>query len=91
MDVLKVSSHSKPTAVAGALAGLLKEHGHVELQAIGAGAINQAVKAIAITRGYIAPIGLELTFTLLFLLDGFTNSFKTRLPIFRLREKENPK
>jgi len=59
-DVLKVSADSKPKAVAGALAAVLREKGTVELQAVGAGAVNQAVKAIAITRGFVAPNGIDL-------------------------------
>jgi stage V sporulation protein S len=57
---LKVSSSSRPAAVAGAIAGMVRERGHVELQAIGAGAINQAVKAIALARGYLAPERVDL-------------------------------
>lgn len=60
MDVLKVSAKSVPNAVAGALAGVLRERGKAEVQAIGAGAINQAVKAIAIARGFVAPSGVDL-------------------------------
>ena len=60
MDVLKVSSKSSPNAVAGALAGVIRERGSAEMQAIGAGAINQAVKAVAIARGFVAPSGLDL-------------------------------
>ncbi len=60
MDVLKVSSRSNPNAVAGALAGVLRERGAVEVQAIGAGALNQAVKAVAIARGFVAPSGVDL-------------------------------
>lgn len=60
MDVLKVSAKSNPNSVAGALAGVLRENGTAELQAIGAGAINQAVKAIAIARGFMAPSGVDL-------------------------------
>ncbi len=60
MDVLKVSSKSSPNAVAGALAGVIRERGSAEIQAIGAGAINQAVKAVAIARGFVAPSGLDL-------------------------------
>lgn len=60
MEVLKVSSKSNPNAVAGALAGVIREKGHAELQAIGAGAINQAVKAVAIARGFVAPSGIDL-------------------------------
>lgn len=60
MDVLKVSSKSNPNAVAGALAGAVRERGSAEIQAIGAGAVNQAVKAIAISRGFVAPAGIDL-------------------------------
>ena len=60
MEILKVSSKSNPNSVAGALAGVIRESGSAEMQAIGAGAINQAVKAIAIARGYVAPSGLDL-------------------------------
>lgn len=60
MDVLRVSSKSSPNAVAGALAGVIREKGSAEMQAIGAGAINQAVKAVAIARGFVAPSGLDL-------------------------------
>ncbi|MGI5838320.1 MAG: stage V sporulation protein S [bacterium] len=60
MDVLKVSSKSNPNSVAGALAGVLREKGMAELQAIGAGALNQAVKAVAIARGFVAPSGIDL-------------------------------
>jgi len=60
MDVLKASAQSKPKSVAGALAAVLREKGVVEIQAIGAGAVNQAVKGIAIARGYVAPNGIDL-------------------------------
>ncbi|AAD35284.1 MULTISPECIES: stage V sporulation protein S [Thermotoga] len=60
MEVLKVASNSNPNKVAGALAGVIREKGKAELQAIGAGAVNQAVKAIAIARGYLAPSGINL-------------------------------
>ena len=59
-EILKVSADSKPKAVAGAVAAVLREKGSVELQAVGAGAVNQAVKAIAITRGFVAPNGIDL-------------------------------
>ncbi|MFP4020610.1 MAG: stage V sporulation protein S [Halanaerobium sp.] len=60
MEVLKVSSNSSPNKVAGALAGVLRENGNAELQAIGAGALNQGVKAVAIARGFVAPSGVDL-------------------------------
>ncbi len=60
MEVLKVSSTSVPNSVAGAIAGVIRENGKVEVQAIGAGAANQAIKAVAIARGYLAPAGIDL-------------------------------
>ncbi|HLS89016.1 MAG TPA: stage V sporulation protein S [Sphingobacteriaceae bacterium] len=60
MEILKVSAKSSPNAVAGALAGVIREQGTAEIQAIGAGAINQAVKAVAIARGFVAPGGTDL-------------------------------
>jgi len=60
MEVLKVSSKSKPNSVAGALAGVLREKGAAEIQAIGAGALNQAIKAVAIARGFVAPSGMDI-------------------------------
>ncbi len=60
MEVLKVSAQSNPKAVAGALAAVFRQSGKVEIQAVGAGAVNQAVKAIAIARGYVAPNGIDL-------------------------------
>ncbi|MBO5143578.1 MAG: stage V sporulation protein S [Clostridia bacterium] len=61
-QILKVSSKSNPNSVAGAIVGMLKERKEkkIELQAVGAGAINQAVKAIAIARGFVAPTGVDL-------------------------------
>ncbi|MCR3923480.1 MAG: stage V sporulation protein S [Firmicutes bacterium] len=60
MDVLKVAAHSNPKAVAGALAAVVREKGKAEIQAVGAGAVNQAVKAIAVCRGFVAPNGIDL-------------------------------
>jgi len=60
METLKVSSKSNPNSVAGALANVFREKGRVEIQAIGAGALNQAIKAIAIARGFVAPSGKNL-------------------------------
>ena len=60
MEVLKVSSKSKPNSVAGALANAFREKQSVEIQAVGAGSLNQAIKAIAIARGYVAPTGKDL-------------------------------
>ena len=60
MDTLKVSSKSNPNKVAGALTNVFRDKGVVEIQAIGAGALNQAIKAIAIARGFVAPSGKNL-------------------------------
>ncbi len=57
---LKVSSKSSPASVAGAIAGMIKDGTNVEIQSVGAGAVNQAVKAIAISRGFLSPIGIEI-------------------------------
>ena len=60
MEVLKVSSKSNPNSCAGALAGVLRQSGAVEVQVVGAGALNQAIKAVAIARGFVADSGLDL-------------------------------
>ena len=60
MEVLKISSKSNPNSVAGAIAGMVKETQKAEMQAIGAGALSQAVKAVAIARGFVAPTGVDL-------------------------------
>ena len=60
MGILKVAAKSRSTAVAGAIAGVIRESGRAEVQAIGAGAVNQAIKAVAIARGYLAEDGIEI-------------------------------
>lgn len=60
MDTLKVSSKSNPVSVAGAIAGIIREKGVVEVQGIGAGAVNQALKSVAVARGYLTPGGIDL-------------------------------
>jgi len=60
MSIIKVSAESRTSAVAGAIAGVMREHHRAEVQAIGAGAVNQAVKAIAIARGYLQEDGLPI-------------------------------
>lgn len=60
METLKVSSKSNPSKVAGAIANIYREYGSVEIQTIGAGSLNQAIKAIAIARGFVAPTGTNL-------------------------------
>ena len=60
MEQLKVSTKSNPNSVAGAMAGVLRQSGAVEVQVVGAGALNQAIKAVAIARGYVASGGIDL-------------------------------
>ena len=59
-DIIKVSARSRSTAVAGAIAGVVREHKRAEVQAIGAGAVNQAVKAVAIARGYLSEDNIDV-------------------------------
>ncbi|MBT2756867.1 stage V sporulation protein S [Mesobacillus foraminis] len=59
-NLIKVSSKSNPNSVAGSIAGVIGERGITEVQVIGAGALNQAIKAIAIARGFVAPSGVNL-------------------------------
>ena len=60
MEILKVSSKSNPSKVAGAIANIFRDYGSVEIQTIGAGALNQAIKGVAIARGFLAPSGKNL-------------------------------
>ena len=60
MDIIKVAASSRSTAVAGAIAGVMRERGQVDVQAIGAGAVNQAIKAVCIARGYLEEDGIDI-------------------------------
>ena len=60
MDVIKVKASSRTAAVAGAIAGVFREHKHADVQAIGAGAVNQAIKALVLATGYLAEDGIEV-------------------------------
>lgn len=60
MEILKVSSKSNPNKVAGAIANVFRNNGTVELQTVGAGSLNQAIKSICIARGFLAPSGTNL-------------------------------
>lgn len=62
-EVLKVSTRSRPSAVAGAIAGVIRENGMAEVQSIGAGATNQAIKAVAIARSYLSEEGIDIVCT----------------------------
>ncbi|MEE1045311.1 MAG: stage V sporulation protein S [Olegusella sp.] len=61
MDFLKVSSKSQPSSVAGAIAGMVKDGVPCTMQAVGAGAVNQAIKAVAIARGFLIPTGVDIS------------------------------
>ena len=60
MEVIKVSANSRTSAVAGAIAGVIRENKHAEVQAIGAGAVNQAVKALVLATGYLREDGIQV-------------------------------
>ncbi len=60
MDIIKVKANSRTAAVAGAIAGVMREHKHAEVQAIGAGAVNQAVKALVLAKGYLEEDGIPI-------------------------------
>jgi len=63
MSVIKVASHSRTAAVAGAIAGVIRESQHAEVQAIGASAVNQAIKAMVIAKSYLAEEGVDIIFS----------------------------
>ncbi len=60
MDIIKVKANSRTAAVAGAIAGVIRENKHAEVQAIGAGAVNQAIKALVLAKGYLAEDGIAI-------------------------------
>lgn len=84
---LKVSAKSNPNAVAGALAAALRERDTSELQAVGAGAINQAIKAVAIARSYLKSSGLDLVCTPSFVVVSIGESERTAISLFVERRK----
>jgi stage V sporulation protein S len=61
MDMIKVSATSRTAAVAGAIAGVVREHHRAEVQAIGAGAVNQAIKALVLATGYLKNDGINVS------------------------------
>ena len=60
MDIIKVKANSRTAAVAGAIAGVIREHKYAEVQAIGAGAVNQSIKALVLATGYLAEDGISV-------------------------------
>lgn len=79
MEVLRVASSSNPKSVAGAIAAVLEHDKRVELLAVGAGAVNQTVKAVAVTRGYVAPKGIELVTIIAFAKIEIDGNEKTAI------------
>jgi stage V sporulation protein S len=87
-ELIKVSAQSRSTAVAGAIAGVMREHGYAEVQAIGASAVNQAIKAIAIARGYLEQDKFDLTIVPSFTEVDIDGNERTavRLAVFKRPE-----
>lgn len=84
-ELIKVSAQSRSTAVAGAIAGVMREHGYAEIQAIGASAVNQAIKAATIARGYLEQDGIDLVLAPSFIdveIDGNERT-AVRFAVFR--------
>lgn len=87
-NTLKVSSKTNPNSVAGAIVAILKTESHVKVHAVGAGALNQGVKAIAIARGFLAPGGKDLICTPAFLDIQINGEDRTAIQlIVELRER----
>jgi stage V sporulation protein S len=84
-ELIKVSAQSRSTAVAGAIAGVMREQGYAEVQAIGASAVNQAVKAVAIARGYLEQDDMDLVIVPSFTEVDIEGNERTavRLAIFK--------
>lgn len=84
-ELIKVSAQSRSTAVAGAIAGVMREHGYAEIQAIGASAINQAVKAITIARSYLEQDNMDLAVVPSFIEVTIEGSERTavRMAVFQ--------
>ena len=87
-ELIKVSAQSRSTAVAGAIAGVMREQGYAEVQAIGASAVNQAVKAVAIARGYLEQDDMDLVIVPSFTEVDIEGNERTavRLAIFKRPE-----
>jgi stage V sporulation protein S len=81
MEILKVSSKSNPNLVAGALVNILKNDKKAHIHSIGAGALNQAIKAIAIARGYLTPSGGDLNVVPSFLEVEIDRQIKTAIKL----------
>jgi stage V sporulation protein S len=88
MDLIRVAATSRTSAVAGAIAGVVREHHRAEVQAIGAGAINQAVKAIILATGYLKEDGVSVAFVPEFVEVTIEDNIRTAVK-FVIEPKEN--
>ena len=84
VEIIKVSARSRTASVAGAIAGVIREVGKAEVQAIGAGAVNQALKAIAIARGYLLEEARDIVCIPSFVEISINGSERTALRILVL-------
>ncbi|MCM3637806.1 MULTISPECIES: stage V sporulation protein S [Bacillales] len=89
MSPLKVSSRSNPNSVAGALVAVIRDQGYAEMQAVGAGALNQAIKAVAIARGFVAPSGSDLVCAPAFTDIEINGEGRTALKLLVEKRKRN--
>ena len=88
MDMIKVSANSRTSAVAGAIAGMIREHKHAEVQAIGAGAVNQAVKALVLAVGYLNGDGIRVVCVPEFVEVTIDDKIRTAIKlVVEVREK----
>jgi stage V sporulation protein S len=88
-DIIRVSATSLTTSVAGAIAGVIREHGEVDVQAIGANAVNQAVKAVAIARGYLHDDDIDIVCAPSFVEVDIGGQERTALRI-HVEERDDP-
>jgi stage V sporulation protein S len=88
-EVLKVSTRSRPSAVAGAIAGVIRESGIAEVQSIGAGATNQAIKAVAIARSYLLEEGIDIVCTPSFIDVAIDEEERTAIRLLIMRREKS--
>ncbi|MCD4752864.1 MAG: stage V sporulation protein S [Anaerolineaceae bacterium] len=92
MDIIKVKANSRTAAVAGAIAGVMRENKHAEVQAIGAGAVNQSVKAIILAKGYLAEDGMSIycipSFVEVDIEGNIRTAVKLSIDIFKEAEED---
>lgn len=90
MNIIKVSANSRTAAVAGAIAGVVREHKFAEVQSIGAGAVNQSVKAIILAKGYLANDGIDVVFVPEFVDVEIDDKVRTAIKLTVIPRPETP-